>query len=172
MVNEFVALDTSPVWTEAPRGPPIHCRQRRPTPGGKCHQGTYWYAGSSANLVSPTSIPTMLDSIQWDKSCGSDWNIQSDGKHRSYVLVDPLLSARVRDSSGSVASRFVSARDPSGRVEAARTATDALRARRKGDAAGKGGARSEPTGSRVIFEHHPAPIGSEPPGGRGPQGAA
>ncbi|CAK0892358.1 unnamed protein product [Prorocentrum cordatum] len=158
MVNEFVALDTSPVWTEAPRGPPIHCRQRRPTPGGKCHQGTYWCPGAAKRA--------------WDKSCGSDWNIQSDGKHRSYVLVDPLLSARVRDSSGSVASRFVSARDPSGRVEAARTATDALRARRKGDAAGKGGARSEPTGSRVIFEHHPAPIGSEPPGGRGPQGAA
>jgi hypothetical protein len=69
MVNEFVALDTSPVWTKTPHGP------------FKDTSGTYWFAGSSANLVSPISIPTMLDSIQWSRSCGSDWNVQSDGAH-------------------------------------------------------------------------------------------
>lgn len=122
MVNEFVALDTSPVWTRTPHGP------------FKDTSGTYWFAGSSANLVSPVSIPTIINSVRWGDSCGSDWNVQSDGAHRSYVLVDPLFTTRVRAASGSEVDRFASDR-----------------AAAKGPWAGA---------SAAVFARHPAPPGA------------
>jgi len=94
MVNDYVALQTAPVMTPAINRAVLHG-----VLGRYETRGQLWWSGSAGNVVSPISLPTLMNSIPWDSFNCHDTNLHSIGQSRTYALVNPIFdSGRFSDS--------------------------------------------------------------------------